>query len=297
MRNRADLVIFIAIFSKLTRTVCFSLVDGYSPTARTRGPRRLRAQASANQAVTNPWVRLPSIRVDLERSHTQSIGSGHSKRYHAKTLAGKSREVEDVTYDPGSSARLLSGDNDHVRLFEEWAKQVGCGGAAALSHADFEGLRGLVANTNIRQWKRLASIPMSQVITEFALSFRLSSPPPEPISAEAWKLCPWWVRLGVRLLEEKKAGHAARFKEYLGILPKTGEFDTPLNWSQEQLMRVHYPRLRAQVALQRRLFRGDVTLLVSPAETIITCCGVSPLTHSALILNLILEHWFSCVGV
>ncbi|CAM9951410.1 unnamed protein product, partial [Hapterophycus canaliculatus] len=84
-------------------------------------------------------------------------------------------------------------------------------------------------------------------------------PPPAPLSVEAWQSCPWWVRLGVRLLNEIAAEESSRLKEYIGMLPPPGETGTLVNWSAEQLDRLHYPRLLSQVKLQRRLFKGGTT--------------------------------------
>lgn len=75
---------------------------------------------------------------------------------------------------------------------------------------------------------------------------------------QAWHRCPWWVRLGVRLLKEKSAAQESKLHEYVGMLPSPGETGTPMNWSVEQLDRLHYPRLLSQVKLQRRLFKGVV---------------------------------------
>ncbi|CAM9585968.1 unnamed protein product [Ectocarpus fasciculatus] len=91
-------------------------------------------------------------------------------------------------------------------------------------------------------------------------------PPPPPLSVEAWQRCPWWVRLGVRLLEERAAGEGSRLREYVEMLPRPGETGAPVNWSPEQLDRLHYPRLLSQIRLQRRLFEGFRKVLLADAR-------------------------------
>lgn len=182
----------------------------------------------------------------------------------------------EVAHQPGCE---LAPRQPAVQAFEAWAVSAGCrGNSASLSHADFEGLRGLMTKVGVEPWQPIATVPASLFLQENLLCS--SSPPsgaaapplqtspqqqqllphpPAPLSVEAWQRCPWWVRLGVRLLKEKSAGEDSRLKEYVGMLPSPGETGTPMNWSAEQLGRLHYPRLLSQVKLQRRLFKGVVS--------------------------------------
>ena len=169
---------------------------------------------------------------------------------------------EEVPYAPGSER---SHHEPAVQAFEEWAELAGfSGSSASLSHADFDGLRGIMTKTALKPWQPIVTVPTSLFLQEDLLASSASSPggdpaattPPAPLSAEAWQRCPWWVRLGVRLLNESVAGDRSRLKEYVRMLPAPGETGTPLNWSPEQLERLYYPRLLSQVKLQLRLFEG-----------------------------------------
>lgn len=164
-----------------------------------------------------------------------------------------------------------------VQAFEEWAALAGCrGSSASLSHADFDGLRGIATKAALSPWQPIATIPTTLFLQEDLLGSSSAAPPPSavvqqqtpplpppaPLSPEAWQGCPWWVRLGVRLLSESVAGESSRLKEYVRMLPVPGETGMPVNWSPEQLERLHYPRLLSQVKLQRRLFEGVVVMWV-----------------------------------
>lgn len=164
-----------------------------------------------------------------------------------------------MPYAPGSER---SPREPAVQAFEEWAELAGFrGSSASLSHADFDGLRGIMTKAALKPWQPIATVPASllSLLREDLLASSSSAvPPPAPLSAEAWRRCPWWVRLGVRLLSESVAGERSRLKEYVRMLPAPGETGTPANWSPEQLERLHYPRLLSQVKLQRRLFEGVI---------------------------------------
>ena len=167
-----------------------------------------------------------------------------------------------------SPGRALAQHEPRVQAFEAWAARTGCrGGSSNLLHADFEGLRGLMTEGTVKPWQAVATVPASLLLEEFdsaaTAMASTSLPPPGPISPEAWQQCPWWVRLGVRLLIEKNAGEESRFHEYIGILPSQGATGAPMNWSAEQLDRLHYPRLLSQIKLQRRLFNGAFELYSS----------------------------------
>lgn len=150
----------------------------------------------------------------------------------------------------------LGAHDPHIQAFEDWTKQQGFRGG--VEHADFEGLRGLMIKDGVEPWKPIATVPASLLLLqEYAVITETSFPPPEPLSTDVWQRCPWWVRLGVRLLKEKCAGEDSKLREYIGILPKEGGNGIPLNWSAEQLKRLHYPRLLSQVALQRRLITRE----------------------------------------
>ena len=184
------------------------------------------------------------------------------------TAAADAVAEVDTAYEPG---RERAPHEPAVQAFEAWASSAGCrGGSASLSHADFDGLRGVMTNAAVGPWQPAATVPASLVLQE-ELLYSSSSPsaaasagtapplpPPAPLSVEAWRRCPWWVRLGVRLLKERVAGEDSRLKEYVRLLPPPGETGMPADWSAAQLDRLHYPRLLSQIKLQRRIFKGAV---------------------------------------
>lgn len=192
-------------------------------------------------------------------------------------------EVEEAACAPGLER---SPDEPAVQAFEAWAL-AGCrDSSASLSHADFDGLRGIMTKAALKPWQPIATVPTSLFLQEDLLDSSSSAattaaaaptqplPPPAPLSAEAWQRCPWWVRLGVRLLSESVAGEGSRLKEYVRMLPAPGETGTPVNWSAEQLDRLHYPRLLSQVKLQRRLFEGVIMWVGRRRELwLCTCCA------------------------
>ena len=180
----------------------------------------------------------------------------HVLRAAADAAEGAVAEVEEAACAAGSER---SPHEPAVRAFEDWAVLAGCrGGSASLSHADFDGLRGIMAKAALRPWQPIVTVPPSLFLQEdlLASSASSASSAPAPLSAGTWQRCPWWVRLGVRLLNESVAGESSLLKEYVRMLPAPGETGTPLNWSPDQLKRLHYPRLLSQVKLQRRLFEG-----------------------------------------
>lgn len=177
-------------------------------------------------------------------------------------MSATEADVGGVAFEPEiSPGRALAQHEPRIQAFEAWAASTGCkGGSTNLLHADFAGLRGLMTEGAVKPWQAVATVPAALFLEEFdsaaTAMASTSLPPPGPISPEAWRQCPWWVRLGVRLLIEKNAGEESRFSEYIGILPSQGATGAPINWSAEQLGRLHYPRLLSQIKLQRRLFNG-----------------------------------------
>lgn len=195
---------------------------------------------------------------------TESISWRRQRRPPTVPTAAVDAVAEvDMAYEPAGRERAPH--EPAVQAFEEWAASAGCRGAT-LSHADFDGLRGVMTNAEVGPWQSIATVPASLLLQE-DLVYSSSPPsgaspqtpplpPPAPLSVEAWQRCPWWVRLGVRLLKERAAGEGSRLQDYVRMLPSPGQTGMPANWSVEQLGRLHYPRLLSQIKLQRRIFKG-----------------------------------------
>lgn len=252
--SRLGLLVLTLFSLQFNPTAGFPWTIGYAPaSARPCAKRELRHSCSCLTFRPNsvqPIATLP------QNSMVAKIP--YSQRSQGQVPATAGENCDHSTNDAESPPlQPLAVKNPQVELFEGWTKQAGCGGIALLSHADFEGLRGLVTKDTVAPWQSLTTLPLSTALIECA-SFpsRYPSASPEPLSSKVWEICPWWVRLGVRLLIEKALGEASILYEYIRVLPELEGLGVPLCWSAEQLDRMYYPRLRAQAAVQRRLFQG-----------------------------------------
>ncbi len=70
-------------------------------------------------------------------------------------------------------------------------------------------------------------------------------PCPDFVSVDYWAAAPWFVRMGILLLNEKRKGSASQLAQYLSQLPTS--VDSPVNWTQQQLQQLQYPYLIQQV--------------------------------------------------
>lgn len=235
-------------------------------------PRRNRAASTSRAGIPTSRCRQTAPPSAVRRRRPLSALSAAV----GEPAAAAAAEVEEAADEPPTGCERAPHE-PAVQAFEAWTARAGCrGSSGSLSHADFDGLPGLMTKAAVPPWQPIATVPDSLFLQEHFL-FAPSSPtaaaadtaaagtertqplpPPPPLSVEAWQRCPWWVRLGVRLLKERAAGEESRLQEYVGMLPRPGETGAPVNWSAEQLDRLHYPRLLSQIKLQRRLFEGVV---------------------------------------
>lgn len=244
-------------------------------------PSATRQRVHHHDAATSSSQLRPELRVSTSipyHFHTYRSDYTWRRQVHRQQLLAATATadgavvMEDTTpYEQEISlGHALAPLDSHVQRFEEWLTRInseradcadeggGANGEAKirLLHADFNGLRGVMTVGPVRPWEPLVTLPMSSALQEYVMPDNPKSlPPPEPLSVQAWERCPWWVRLGVRLLKEKTLGEASSLASYVGILSKEV---TPLNWTAEQLERLYYPRLLSQVAVQQRLFRGTL---------------------------------------
>lgn len=271
------LALMMVLSLYLNRTATFPVTAGRPLLTTTSvAPRAIKQQVHSHNTATSSFCQLRrGLRISTSTSHyVHTYRSDYTRRRHihrqqllaATATADEAVDMEDITpYEPEASpGRALAPLDSHVQRFEEWltlidrGKRGGISGELEnrLSHADFDGLRGVMTVGPLRPWAPLITLPISSALQEYVLPNNPDSlPPPEPLSIEAWERCPWWVRLGVRLLNEKTLGEASNLASYVGILSTEG---TPLNWTEEQLVRLHYPRLLSQIAVQQRLFRGTL---------------------------------------
>lgn len=222
------------------------------------------ATASNYQSRPEHWS-LPSGTLNIFTKKNVFQGGGRYGRHQLEATARPGEAVDTPDNTPyeaeESPGRPLAPLDSQVQLFEEWISRTSINGENGeakirLSHASFDGLRGLMTTSAVRPWEPLVTLPLSSTLVEYMIPSHANSlPPPEPLSMEAWERCPWWVRLGVRLLKEKALGEASHLSRYVDILPQAG---APLSWTAEQLERLYYPRLRSCINVQRRLFRGNI---------------------------------------
>lgn len=260
MYCRLVLIVLLSILMELMPTTSFQTAIGCASARRPSQADELLCHVCGFERANriSQLSRVAAARPGWMFRRTSTLAG----RKQVRVPAGDTRESETMANGQGQpSGERLAVDRPQVQLFEDWTKKAGCRGTASLCHADFDGLRGLMTEHSIDPWQPLATIPMSLALTEYASSSGSpSTTPVEPLSEEAWNRCPWWVRLGVRLLAEEMIGESSSLHQYVGILPQPEQMGTPLNWSTEQLERVFYPRMRAQVAVQRRVFRGAARL-------------------------------------
>ena len=62
---------------------------------------------------------------------------------------------------------------------------------------------------------------------------RMSCPFPELCEVEMWKSSPWWFKMALLLVNERKQGSSSRLAAYVSSLPE--ELDTPLHWTEKDL--------------------------------------------------------------
>jgi hypothetical protein len=129
--------------------------------------------------------------------------------------------------------------------FLAWARGAGIS-LDRVTPAEFGGLRGLAATAAIRADDLVVSVPRGAALT---LPPRQRCPCTDFCSAEFWDAAPWFVRLGVRLLAEKRKGAASPLAAYLQQLPAS--VDVPATWSDERLKQLQYPHLIFKVRRRR----------------------------------------------
>ena len=141
-------------------------------------------------------------------------------------------------------------EDSATAAFLDWARAAGID-FPRLRPASFAGLRGLAAAAPIGADDVIASVPRGAALT---LPPKQRCPCPEFVTPEFWDSVPWFAKLAVRLLAEKRKGAASPLARYLEQLPRA--VDTPVTWPQARLAQLQYPHLIAQVGRQRDEWRA-----------------------------------------
>jgi len=156
----------------------------------------------------------------------------------------------------GAGSNGASGGNDATAVpladaatqsFLSWASGVAGIKCSALAPATFGTLRGMAASGSIQQDDVLVSVPRSSSIV---LAPRARCPFPEAIKKEYWDTAPWFVKMALLLLHQKRLGSDAPLSGYLESLPK--RIDLPVMWDDSQLQMLQYAVLVHKVLEQRR---------------------------------------------
>ncbi|CAM9339552.1 unnamed protein product [Chrysoparadoxa australica] len=118
--------------------------------------------------------------------------------------------------------------------------------APKVSPGKFEGVRGVGANAGIS--------PNEEFITVEAANCIITTTdqicPLEAVDNGFWRTAPWYVRLGLLLIDTMKQGEASHLSGWVKELPQ--KFSTPLHWDSETLEYCQYPWLAENVAAQGR---------------------------------------------
>jgi hypothetical protein len=121
--------------------------------------------------------------------------------------------------------------------FLAWARGAGAA-FERLRPATFGGLRGLAAAAPIKADDLIVSVPRAAALT---LPPRQRCPCPDYVTPEFWDGAPWFARLGVALLAERRKGGASRLGPYIQQLPR--DVGAPVGWPDERLQQLQYPYL------------------------------------------------------
>jgi hypothetical protein len=109
--------------------------------------------------------------------------------------------------------------------------------------------RGMYATYDIAPGEVLVSVPVAA-----AVRTQPGDKPPSPgIPTELWQSLPWFVKLALKL-ENERATPASDAATYIQSLPAV--VDLPLLWHSEEVQELHYPYLQSQV--------GTVCRLITP---------------------------------
>lgn len=141
-------------------------------------------------------------------------------------------------------------DDNKTSALTDWARDRGIQ-FDCLAPANFQGLRGLVATHDIKSGQLLLSVPRQVAITLNAVQ---KCPFPDFIAADYWKTSPWFVKLALILLHEKRKGDSSSLAAYLRQLPE--RVDAPVNWAEEKVHQLQYPYLIHKVKEQQEEWNG-----------------------------------------
>mmetsp|Transcript_48704 Transcript_48704/g.123010 ORF Transcript_48704/g.123010 Transcript_48704/m.123010 type:complete len:524 (-) Transcript_48704:420-1991(-) len=119
--------------------------------------------------------------------------------------------------------------------------------APALRVADFAGLRGMTARTDIAPDDTVVSLPKGRALLVVP---RQSCGCPELVDPSFWSSAPWFLKMSLLLLAETRKGAQSRLAGYVQSLPEG--FDTPFHWEPADLAQLQYQPLVRLVEQQQQ---------------------------------------------
>ena len=123
------------------------------------------------------------------------------------------------------------------------------------------GLRGMVSTRPFEPGSVVARVPHSSVLEVTSLP---TSPPAGLTSRAAYLAAPWWARLALLLLREKRLGSASACAPYIASLP-AHPLPTPQHWSDGALARLRDAELVARCRdAKREIAAQHAALCASP---------------------------------
>ncbi|KAL3142083.1 hypothetical protein ABBQ32_004708 [Trebouxia sp. C0010 RCD-2024] len=128
--------------------------------------------------------------------------------------------------------------------FQAWWRNADV--KAALSPADFEGLRGMSADREINSGDAIVSLPRTAALV---VTPKMKNPFPDEINDAYWSQSQWFEKMAVMLLHERRRGVQSAVSGYVEQLP--ADFDTLLHWSDQEMQLLMYPHLLQQVQQQK----------------------------------------------
>jgi hypothetical protein len=105
----------------------------------------------------------------------------------------------------------------------------------------------MAAGSEIKPDDIVVSVPREAAVT---LPPKTKCPCPDFVTSQYWESSPWFVKLAVRLLNEKRQGSQSKMQKYLQQLPK--RVDVPVLWKQELVQQLQYPQLIHKVGQEEQ---------------------------------------------
>jgi hypothetical protein len=122
-------------------------------------------------------------------------------------------------------------------------------------------VRGMTTREARHQSDTLASVPSRLAIQVTSLD-KKRSPCRDYVTDEAWRSAPWYARLAVKLLIERRKGEDSPASGYISALPQNFD-EMPFHWVEAELAKLQSIRMTQAVHEQRKTYRRIYDALVA----------------------------------